>query len=204
MTPRPYRMERRRESTGENRQRIIDAARELLASQKPSARFSVEEVARRAGVARMTVYHQFGSLSGLLEGLCDSLAIAGGMNHLADAFREPDALKAFDRFIAVFIGFWESDRLVIRGLGALAVLDPEFAAVLEERYGWRRKGARVLLERLAKQTGRPKPREMDEAADLLYMLSSFSTYDTLATSKRSPGQVTKLVQRLAREALGVS
>lgn len=201
MTPRPYRMERRRESTGENRQRIIDAARELLASQKPSTRFSVEEVARRAGVARMTVYHQFGSLGGLLEGLCDSLAIAGGMNHLADAFREPDALKALDRFIAVFIGFWKSDRLVIRGLGALAVLDPEFAAVLEERYGWRRKGVRVLLERLAKQTGRPKPKEMDDAADLLYMLTSFSTYDTLATSRRRTDQVTKLVQRLAREVV---
>ena len=87
MTPRPYRMERRRESADENRLRIINAARELLASRKASARFSLEAVARRAGVARMTVYHQFGSLGGLLEGLCDSLAIAGGMNHLADAFR---------------------------------------------------------------------------------------------------------------------
>ncbi|HEV8454486.1 MAG TPA: helix-turn-helix domain-containing protein [Gemmatimonadales bacterium] len=198
MTPRPYRMERRRESTGANRQRIIDAARELLASQKSSTRFSVEEVARRAGVARMTVYHQFGSLGGLLEGLCDSLAIAGGMHHLADAFREPDALKALDRFIAVFIGFWESDRPVIRSLGALAALDPEFASVLEERYGWRRKGVRALLDQLAKQTGRPK---RNDAADLLYMLTSFSTYDTLATSKRSTGQVTKLVQRLARAVL---
>jgi AcrR family transcriptional regulator len=204
MSPRPYRMERRRESSDENRLRIISAARELLASRKTSARFSVEEVARRAGVARMTVYHQFGSLGGLLEGLCDSLAIAGGMNHLADAFRAPDALEALDRFIAVFTGFWESDRPVLRGLGALAVLDPQFAAVLEERYGWRRKGVRALLERLAKQTGRPKPREMDDAADLLYLLTGFSTYDTLATPKRNTEQVIRLVQRLARAALGVS
>jgi AcrR family transcriptional regulator len=195
-------MERRRESTDENRLRIINAARELLTSRKASAKFSLEAVARRAGVARMTVYHQFGSLGGLLEALCDSLAIAGGMNHIADAFREPDALNALDRFIAVFIGFWESDRLVIRGLGALAALDPEFAAVLEERYGWRRKGVRVLLERLAQQTGRPKSREMDDAADLLYLLTSFATYDSLATPKRSPGQVTKLDQRLAREVRG--
>jgi AcrR family transcriptional regulator len=195
-------MERRRESTDENRLRIISAARELLTSRKASAKFSLEAVARRAGVARMTVYHQFGSLGGLLEGLCDSLAIAGGMNHLADAFRQPDALDALDQFIAVFIGFWESDRPVIRSLGALAALDPEFASVLEERYGWRRKGVRALLDQLAKQTGRPKRKEMDNAADLLYMLTSFSTYDTLATSKRSTGQVTKLVQRLAREVLG--
>jgi hypothetical protein len=61
---------------------------------------------------------------------------------------------------------------------------------------------RVLLERLAKQRGRPKPKEMDDAADLLYTLTSFSTYDTLATPKRRTEEVTKLVQRLAREAVG--
>jgi AcrR family transcriptional regulator len=201
MSPRPYHMERRRESTDENRQRIINAARELLASAEGSARFSVEEVARRAGVARMTVYYQFSSLGGLLEGLCDSLAIAGGMNHLADAFRSPDPLDAVDRFIAVFMRFWESDRPVLRGLNALAALDPAFAAVLEERSGWRRKGVRVMLERLAKQTGRPKPGEIGDAADLLFMLTSFATYDTLAGPRRSKDQVTALVQGLARKAL---
>jgi AcrR family transcriptional regulator len=204
MSPRPYRMARRRESADENRLRIIDAARDLLASKKASAKFSVEAVARRAGVARMTVYHQFGSLGGLLEGLCDSLAVAGGMNHLADAFRQPDALDALDQFISVFMKFWESDRAVIRGLGALAVLDPELAAVLEERYGWRRRGVRALLDRLAKQTGRPRSKDTGEAADLLYMLTSFSTYDTLAGTRRSREQVTALVQRVARASLGVS
>ena len=79
-----------------------------MGSKRPSPRFSVEEVARRAGVARMTVYHQFGSLGGLLEGLCDSLAMAGGMTHLADTFRQPDALDALDQFISVFMEFWSS------------------------------------------------------------------------------------------------
>jgi hypothetical protein len=60
-----------------------------------------------------------------------------------------------------------------------------------------------VLDRLAKQTGHPKPRDMDEAADLLYMLTSFSSYDTLAGPRRSREQVTGLVQRMARAALGV-
>jgi AcrR family transcriptional regulator len=194
-------MERRQESTDMTRTRIIKAARELLAAPDRSGRFSVEEVARRAGVARMTIYYQFGSLSGLLEALCDSLAMAGGMAQLADAFRSPDALAALDRFIEVFTRFWESDRAVLRSLGAFAVLDPEFAVVLEERSGWRRKGARVLLERLAKQTGQPKPKEIDEAVEMLYLLTSFSTYDTLAGTKRGRKQVTVWIQRLARQAL---
>jgi len=76
----------------------------------------------------MTVYYQFGSLQGLIEGICDSLAIAGGMDRMGDAFRRPDPLEALDEFIAVLMHFWESDRPVRRGLGALAVLDPDTAA----------------------------------------------------------------------------
>jgi AcrR family transcriptional regulator len=202
MTPRPYRMQRRRESADENRARILAAARELLASPQGSPRFSMEEVARRSGVARMTVYYQFGSLRGLLEALLDSLASAGGMQHLAEAFRQADAWEAIDRFIAVFTQFWESDRLVIRALGAFTSLDPDFAGALGERSDWRRKGARVLLDRLVKQTGRPERKEMRDAEDLLVMLTGFPTYDALATPKRRPDQVTGLLQRLARRALG--
>jgi AcrR family transcriptional regulator len=194
-------MDRRRVSTDDTRARIIAAARELLARGKRSTGFSVEAVARRAGVARMTVYYQFGSLRGLLDALCDSLAIAGGMNHLADAFRQPDPLEALDQFIAVFVGFWESDRSVLQGLGALAVLDPEFAAVLEQRSGWRRKGARVLVERLSRQSRRSKAKTVNDAVDLLYMLTSFATYDSLAGPQRSTERVTAMLQQLARRAL---
>jgi AcrR family transcriptional regulator len=201
MTPRPYRMARRRESTEENRLRIVQAARALLAARDGSARFSLEEVARRAGVARMTVYYQFGSLGGLLEALCDSLAIAGGMTQLAGAFRLADPLDALDYFVAVFMGFWESDRPVIRSLNAMAALDPEFARVLERRSGWRRKGLAVLVDRLAKQTGQRRPKGIEDTVDLLYTLTAFATYDSLAGPKRNLAQVTKLVQRVARETV---
>ena len=195
-------MHRRRETTDETRLRILAAARELLTSQPGRVRFSLDEVARRAGVARMTVYYQFGSLRGLLEALLDSLASAGGMQHLADAFRQADARRAVDQFIAVFVGFWESDRLVLRGLGALTALDPELAAVVEERSGWRRKGARILIERLRKQTGRPRRKDMEDAEDVLFLLTSFATYDTLAGLKRNKEEVTALVQRMALQVLG--
>jgi hypothetical protein len=105
-----------------------------------------------------------------------------------------------DEFIAVLMHFWESDRPVRRGLGALAVPDPDIAAVLEARSG-RRQGLRVLLGRLAKQTGRPRPKELDDAVDLLYMLTGFHTYDSLAGPKRSVDQVTAMVQQLARRVL---
>jgi AcrR family transcriptional regulator len=201
MSPRPYRMDRRREITGETRLRIINAAREILSSQEGSAKFSVDAVARQAGVARMTVYYQFGSMRGLLEGICDSLAITGGMDRMAAAFGRADPLEALDEFIAVLMHFWESDRPVRRGLAAFAVLDPETAGVLEARSGRRRQGLRVLLGRLAKQTGRPKPTELEDAVDLLYMLTGFHTYDSLAGPKRSVDRVTAMIQELARQVL---
>ena len=201
MSPRPYRMDRRREITDQTRLRIINAAREILSSPEGSAKFSVDAVARQAGVARMTVYYQFGSMRGLLEGICDSLAIAGGMDRMAAAFGRADPLEALDEFIAVLMHFWESDRPVRRGLGALAALDPETAAVLEARSGRRRQGLRVLLGRLARQTGRPKPKELEDAVDLLYMLTGFHTYDSLAGPKRNVDRVTAMIQELARRVL---
>jgi AcrR family transcriptional regulator len=201
MSPRPYRMDRRREITDETRLRIVTAAREILSSPEGSKKFSVEAVARKAGVARMTVYYQFGSRRGLLEGICDSLAIAGGMDRIADAFRRPDPLEALDEFIGVLMRFWETDRPVRRGLGALAVLDPETAAVLEGRSGRRRHGLQVLLGRMAKQSGRPRPKELEDAVDLLYMLTSFHTYDSLAGPKRNVERVTAMIRELARRVL---
>src|SRR6266566_3442764 len=94
MSPRPYKLGQRQASTDQTRARILSAARELLMSSQGFSGFSIEAVARQADVARMTIYHQFGSKIGLLEALFDSLATSGGMEHLARAFRHPEPLDA--------------------------------------------------------------------------------------------------------------
>ena len=109
MSPRPYRLGQRQKATEQTRARILAAARELLLASDAFSGFSIDAVARQADVARMTVYHQFGSKIGLLEALSDSLAAHGGMEQLANAFRQPDPLKALDEFITVFSRFWQSD-----------------------------------------------------------------------------------------------
>ena len=110
MSPRPYRLGQRQAATDETRARVLAAARELLAASNGLAGFSIEAVARQAGVARMTVYYQFGSKPGLLEALFDDLAARGQIGeHLAAAFRRPDALQALAGFIAAFAHFWAAD-----------------------------------------------------------------------------------------------
>jgi AcrR family transcriptional regulator len=206
---RSYRLGQREAASARTRARILAAARALLAGPAGILGFSVDAVAEQAGVARMTVYYQFGSKRGLLEALLDDLArraligAPGGGEGLPAAFQRPDALDALDAFIAAFGRFWAADRLVLRRLRALAVLDPDFEGV-RARDEWRREGVQVLLGRLAEQYGRPTAESRAEAADVLHTLTSFETFDTLAGPSRSPEEMVPLVQRLARAALGLA
>ena len=203
MSPRPYRLGQRQASTDQTRARILSAARDLLMSSTGFSSFSIDAVARQAEVARMTVYHQFGSKIGLLEALFDSLASQGGMEQLASAFQQADPLAALDQYIQIFGRFWDSDRLVTRRIRGLAALDPDFEQAVHTRDEWRRRGLRVLVGRLAEQNGRPTSSTLDEVVDLLYTLIGFECFDTLAGPTRSPAEVTPLVQRLAHAALGM-
>jgi AcrR family transcriptional regulator len=203
MSPRPYRLGQRQATTEQTRARIINAARELLAESSGFSGFSIDAVARQADVARMTVYHQFGSKIGLLEALSDSLAAHGGMEHLADAFRRPEPLDALDEYITVFSRFWSADRLVMRRLRALAALDPDFEHVIRTRDEWRRQGLRVIVQRFAEKHGGPAPEALDEAINVLFTLIGFECFDTLAGPTRSIEEVTPMIQRLARAALGL-
>src|SRR6266487_5160891 len=82
MSPRPYQLGQRQAASEQTRSCVLQAARKLLMESTSFSGFSIEAVARRANVARMTIYHQFGSKMGLLEALCDSLAVTGEMEQL--------------------------------------------------------------------------------------------------------------------------
>ncbi|TMD24356.1 MAG: TetR/AcrR family transcriptional regulator [Chloroflexi bacterium] len=195
MSPRPYRLGQRQVAADETRSRILNAAREQL---EKEASFSIDAVARRADVARMTVYYQFGSRRGLLEALFDDLAARGGIPQLPSAFQEPDPMLALDRLIEIFAHFWSSARVVHRRLRAIAVLDPELLQTLVDRNEWRRRGLRAILSRLAR-TADSQP--IGEVVDLLFVLSSFESFDMLAGGDRTPDEVVPMVKQAAAAIL---
>ena len=204
MSPRPYRLGQRQAATEQTRTRILTATRELLMASDGFSGFSIDAVARQADVARMTVYHQFGSKIGLLEALSDSLAAHGGMEQLANAFRRSEPLDALDEYITVFSRFWDSDRLVTRRLRALAALDADFEQVIRARDERRRQGLRVIVQRLVEKHRRPAPEAIEEVVNVLYTLIGFECFDTLAGSTRSIEEVMPIVRRLAHAALGLN
>src|SRR6267154_3544634 len=109
-------MQRRQVEVGKTRARVLAAARELLLL-KDFSGFSMESVARRADVSRLTLYYQFESKAGLLEALYDHIARRGKMEQLASVVRQSsDPLATLRNFIGVFTNFWASDRAAIRRL----------------------------------------------------------------------------------------
>jgi AcrR family transcriptional regulator len=203
MKPRPYRLGQRQTTVERTRARIVTAARALLAAPDGFSGFTVDAVAAQAGVARMTVYNQFGSKIGLLEALFDDLAARGLVGPIVAAFGQPEPRQALADFIAAFGSFWHSDRIVIRRVRALAAIDPDFEKAVRAREERRRDGLRTILGRLAEKYHKPSAATLDEAIDILHMLTSFDTFDNLAGASRTPEDVVPLVCRLTHAVLGL-
>jgi AcrR family transcriptional regulator len=195
MSPRPYQLGRRQADIDEGRQRILDAARTLLTESTHYAAFTVEAVAKRADVARATVYYQFGSKTGLLEALCDALAERGGMSELATAFTTPEPDDALRLLVATFARFWDADRPAMRRLRALAALDPDVAAVITARDERRRQALRALLERRTDVTDRA------HALRVAHVLTSFETYDALLGPHQRPTDAVPTIVALIISAI---
>ena len=201
-SPRPYRLGRRQATIDRTRARILKAARALLTAPGGTA-FSIDAVARRARVTRATVYQRFGSRAKLLEALFDDMARLGGMWDLTEAFRQPDPTAALARFIATFGRFWTVHRPIVRRLFALGALDPALDRTLRARNEWRRQGLREIVHRLQARGRKSHVEPLDATVDLLFTLTSFHTFDTLAGPDRKPSDVAPQVVHAALQLLGL-
>jgi AcrR family transcriptional regulator len=201
MSPRRYRMGQRNAAAERTRAQILAGTRELLATPRGFSEFSIDAVARKSSVARMTVYYQFGSKAGLLEALYEHLVARHDTGQLVDALRKPDSLEALLELINVVIHVWSSERVVIRRVHALAALDPALAQSVQSRSARRRHGLEVILKRVRGQYGHPGFSKFSEALEIVYMLTSFETFDHLAGATRRPNDVADAIKRLALAAV---
>ncbi len=200
---RSYRLGQRQMAVDEKRAKIIKAARELILSERALAGFSVDAVAKQSGVARMTVYNQFGGKIGLLEALFDDLAVRGQIHRLADALQKDEPLDALNNFITAFGHFWAADRMLIKRLHAMTTLDSDMAKAHATRQKGRREGLRVIVERLHEKYKLADDFQLNEVIEILHTLTGFETFDALAGATRSPEDVVPTVRKLILEVLGL-
>ena len=196
-----YAAVQRQKAVDAGRERILAAARELL-EVDDAERFSLDAVARRAGVSRMTVYNQFESKTKLLEALFDSLAARGPMSLMKDeVFALEDPRAAFDAFIGILGRFWTYSRRAHGRLRAAAIDDPELAAAMLGRNERRRAAITELVKRLAPHMTPIVPRA--EVVNVLYVLLGFDSFDAIAGPSRTPTDVVPIMRRLAHAVLGI-
>lgn len=200
MSPRPYQLGKRQTAVAQTRERILHAARDTILD---GSGFSMDEVARRADVARMTLYYQFGSRRGLIEGLFDHVADEGLARALPQAFSAEEPLETLRCYVRAFTDFWEMNFPLIRRLLALSVLDPDLAQSVRDRDDRRRRGAGVIMERLTRKYARPQPRGLDRAADVLYSLTSFGFFGNMAEKGQSAKEIAEVVYGLILAHVGL-
>ena len=183
MSPRKYEQRLRAEAAEETRRRILDATYERLraASSEP---VSIERIAEKARVARPTVYLAFGSRAGLFKAVVADLLRRGGFARMREGAAHPDAREALRRGIRGIVEMYAAERDVLRVLSAMALRDA--AAVghaVEEMERSRSNGMARLARRLADHEVLLLDVTVDEATDLLWLLTSFESFDLLYTGR---------------------
>jgi AcrR family transcriptional regulator len=175
---RPYRQRLRAESSALTRQRIIEAARQVLTTQ-PFHGFNISEVADQARVVRSTIYTVFGSREGLLRAVTQDMTERGGWKRMREAFRDPDAWQSIRRNLEEGTRMIASEHSVALAITVLAAVDPDAAVVAAEMDEVRLRGVHSLARRLGEQGYLRPELSQEEAVDILWVLTSWNTFNQL-------------------------
>jgi AcrR family transcriptional regulator len=197
--PRRYRSPVRAKATEQTHERIVAAAAKLLRS-RGVGHFSLEAVAKEAGVTRLTVYNQFGSRRALLEAVFDDRAARGGLHRLSEAMSNGDPQTGLRRLIEIFCDFWSSDPDAIASLHQASSGDSEFEASIKARNERRRGAISVLVAKMV-EYGRVRPDAAADLIDLLFVLTSFPAFFELIAGGRAKAAACALIQAAAEDAI---
>lgn len=192
MKARPYRQKRRKESTEETRRRIVDATIELHATIGP-ARTTIQAIAQRAGVQRLTVYRHLPDETALFRA-CSGRYLeqnpfpdAGAWQHLTDAGdRTRTALSALYAFYRRTQGVWRNSYRDAHDMPALQ-------AVMDEVQKWLDGMRDDLLK-----AWRPARAARTEMQAVLGHAVHFACWDALQVGGLSDAEIAGTVEKWLR------
>ena len=198
MTARKYEQRLRAQAAEETQRRILDAVYARL-REAPAEPVSLDQVARIAGVARSTVYLIFGSRAGLFDAFGADLLQRGGFDRLLEAAADPDAREGVRGGVRGGVFMYAAHRDAWRVLFSMAMLQADAVGGAIQRMEHGRAGGMALLaQRLADQRVLRPELSAAEAADLLWLLTSFDSFDLLYTGRSLPAD--RVADRLVATA----
>jgi len=183
MAKRTYEQRLRAESADQTRRRILDAVAQRLRD-APTEPVSLDQVAQLARVARSTIYLVFGSRSGLFNAFVDDLWARTGLPALTRAVAHPDAREHLRGGVIAAWQMYAADRDIYRVLYSMARLDPDSVGGAVDKMERERTGGMAHLAlRLGEDGVLRDDLTVAEASDILWVLCSFETFDSLYTGR---------------------
>ncbi len=162
------------------RTRIVDAVRSLL-REGHFHDASMEAVAARAGVTRVTLYRTFGSRQALLEGLAWELLADARLDDVDAAHAHPDVRTAVRHVLRancqMFAHLAEALPLALE----LARSDAGMRTLIDATYhGRRHRAMEALAARIVREGAAAPGWTKRRIADALLVISSYEAFETLA------------------------
>ena len=164
------------------RSRILDAASSLIVESSYNG-ISLDTIAEKAGFSRRTIYDQFGSKRGVLEGILKSIADEGLPELLAKVKEANDPVEALHNAVPLSVAYTDRYADIMRVFYAQAVSDPDFRAAWEYAQQSRWNNLHRIVEWLDREGHLAEGWTLDRATDWLYSLTSFRLHDELVVTR---------------------
>jgi AcrR family transcriptional regulator len=178
--------------TRATRRRIVDAAAELFVAEGYGTT-TLEQIAKRAGVAVQTVYFHFGNKRTVLKEAVDVAAVGDDEQvallerpWLDEVRAEPDPRRVVAVWAANGRNIYQRIGPIMRVVRDAAVIDPDMAAQWATNEEQRATAFRMLATILAERGALNRP--VDEAVDVLCALHGPEVYGVLTSRGWTPEQ----------------
>jgi AcrR family transcriptional regulator len=183
MATRRYEQQQRAETAEQTRRRILDAVIERL-RKAPAEPVSIDRIAEMAGVARSTVYAIFGSRAGLFDAVAADVLEREDYERLLEAKHEPDAREHMRVGFRTATEMLAADPEIVRALFSMAQLNERAVGdAVRRREERRAAGMKRLAGRLGEQDLLRPDVSVDDAEQILWVLTSFESFDLLYTRR---------------------
>lgn len=196
---RTYTLHKRAQAAQDTRLSIVEATRTLLA-ETGYPDISLDDIARKAGVSRQTIYVQFGSKSGVLQAVGEHIEHAALDQLIPTLLQASNPLEALRLGLERVVSFFEHDTQVLRNLYAQTVYDTSYATVWRDKQQEIWRNTRRLVEWLDRDGCLTTAWSVEEATDWLWAASSFESYYQLVgergwTAEQFVGRIMQLVEK---------
>ena len=134
--------------------------------------------------------------------VAEDLLDRGGFARIGQALRGPDVVHAFEISMDVAVELYSQENAVGQALLSLAAVDRDASSAAARLNFGRREGMRRLAERMQAQGVLRDDVTVEEASDILWIVTSFETFAQLyRTRNLTPQQVGDRLLAIVRRTL---